>query len=249
MRPRTMLRDVRPTRPDAAGFTSLVVLKLLAGTAGAASLDFSAALQAKPAGSPVGTLTLPNGATMHVTAHNAGGGPDLAIIFDSAHPTGGDFDLGTPNEDFGGPGKGSGGGDGKPGENATALGHVIIIAENDVDANHDGLVDVPDDESGGGIVWLSFSHAGRVALTFVDVDEDESGPRLVLFHSGTKVGEAHGHSVGQNGAERVDLSSYGDIDTVEIHMDGSNSIGAITVDVPVVGVEPGTWSKVKSLFR
>ena len=35
--------------------------------------------------------------------------PDIGMIFNSSSPTGGDFDLGTPNQAFGGPGMGSGG--------------------------------------------------------------------------------------------------------------------------------------------
>ena len=34
--------------------------------------------------------------------------PAPAMIFDSSNPTGDDDDLGTPNEDFGGPGVGKG---------------------------------------------------------------------------------------------------------------------------------------------
>ena len=35
-----------------------------------------------------------------------------AVIFNSSQPTGGDYDLGSPNVEFGGPGLGSGGGPG-----------------------------------------------------------------------------------------------------------------------------------------
>ncbi len=250
MRSRTLFRDVRLSRPDAVVFSIslLTSLAVLAGTAGATILDFSAALQNIPAGAPVGTVTLPNGATMHVTADNTGDGPDLAIVFDSAHPTGDNRDLGTPNEDFGGPGIGAGGHRGKPGENAIPLGNVLIIADNDADENGDGLVDDPEN-SHAGVLTLKFSHAGRVALTFIDFGDDDPGPRLVLFDDGNEVGEARGHNMGNNGAQHLDLASYGDIDQVEIHMRGSHCIGAITVDVPVVGVDTGTWSKVKSLFR
>jgi len=42
------------------------------------------------------------GITMEFPNSNA------AMIFDSSNPTGGDFDLGTPNEAYGGPGIGNG---------------------------------------------------------------------------------------------------------------------------------------------
>jgi len=50
-------------------------------------------------------------------------GQNVAMIFDSSNPTGGDFDLGTPNEMFGGPGISS---DGDQPSNDTALGNVLI---------------------------------------------------------------------------------------------------------------------------
>ena len=68
-----------------------------------------------------------------------------ALIFDSSLRTGGDTDLGTPNQTFGGPGIGSGGESGQPFQNDQQLFNVLIVAENLVDANNDGLVDSPDD--------------------------------------------------------------------------------------------------------
>jgi len=50
-------------------------------------------------------------------------GENAAMIFDSSNPTGGDFDLGTPNEMYGGPGISS---DGPQVSNDTALGNVLI---------------------------------------------------------------------------------------------------------------------------
>ena len=73
-------------------------------------------------------------------ANNNTNHPNVCISFDSGNPTGGDRDLGTPNQAFGGPGVGSGGEPGMPGENNTALHNVLIIAEDVGDANQDGLV-------------------------------------------------------------------------------------------------------------
>ncbi|WP_432798282.1 PEP-CTERM sorting domain-containing protein [Poriferisphaera sp. WC338] len=56
---------------------------------------------------------------------------DIAALFDSGNPTGGDDDLETP---------------GYHDTNGVALGHVLIVAENDLDANNDGVLDDPDDE-------------------------------------------------------------------------------------------------------
>jgi hypothetical protein len=165
-------------------------------------LDFGAALQALPVGTPLGEVHPDEGGWMRVHARNHGGGPDLCIVYDSDDPTGGDTDLGTPNEDFGGPGDGSGGEEGAQGENAVALGKILVIAENDDDSDDDGLVDEPDDESGGGTVWLQFSHAGRLTLTLIDVDDDEEEPRLYLF-KGDLVDCVEGDNPGDNSARTL----------------------------------------------
>jgi hypothetical protein len=206
-------------------------------------------LQDFETGAIVEEFSLENGVGVEVTVHNHGGGPDIAIVFDSEEPTGGDWDLGAPNSDFGGPGLGAGGGEGKEGANTEKLGNVLIIAEDDDDSDGDGLVDDPDDESGGGVVWLSFSHAGRLSVTIVDVDEDEDEPRIVLYAKGERVGEIVGENVGDNGAQTLDCSEEEDVDLAEIHLDGSASIANIQLEVPVVGVEPGSWTTVKRQYR
>ena len=101
--------------------------------------------------------------------------PDKAILFDSGNPTGDDFDLMTPNP-------------GNPSNNE-ALGFVFIIAEDDWDANNDGLVDDPDDEAEGGEIRFDFAwpvtfESAKVLdcdalevdwLRFYDKDDNEIG--------------------------------------------------------------------------
>jgi hypothetical protein len=221
----------------------------LTATANAATLDFGGALQDLDPGEEVGTVTLSNGATMDVHCSNDGGGPDLCIVFDSEDPSGGDVDLGTPNEDFDGPGEGAGGEDGEDGENDAALGKVLIIAEDDTDDDDDGLVDEPDDESGGGTLWLQFSHAGRLSFSIIDVDDDEAAPQVKLYKDGALVDEVEGESLGDNSVQHLDLAAYGNVDAVEIELDGSSGIAGVQLDVEVVGTESNTWSRVKTLFR
>ena len=242
---------VDPSHHRAVGVLALAALAglLVVTPATAEVLDFGAALQPLPAGTPLGEVHPDEGGWMRVHASNHGGGPDLCIVYDSEDPTGGDTDLGTPNDDFGGPGDGSGGEEGAEGENAIALGKILVIAENDEDSDDDDLVDEPDDESGGGIVWLKFSHAGRLTLTLIDVDCDEEEPRLYLFKEGDLVDCVEGDNPGDNSAQTLDLSEYGDIDAVRIHLDGSTGIGGILLDVPQVGVESATWSGIKGMFR
>lgn len=94
--------------------------------------------------------------------------PQSAIIFDSANPTGGDDDLATP-----GPGPG----------NTEAYGQLIIIAENDIDADTNGLVDEPDDEETGGTIRFDFADPYRMcSATLVDIDDQ--GPSEMRFYIG-----------------------------------------------------------------
>lgn len=228
--------------PLAAGAIALAPAWALAET-----LDFGAALQSLEAGTVVTHVTLENGADMSVFADN-NNGPDKCIVFDSAHPTGGQDDLGTPNADFGGPGQGKGGQSGKEGENDAALGRVLVIAEHDTDKNDDGLVDKPS-ASDGGHMTLHFSHAGRLSFKVMDVDKDEDEPEFTLYKEGHEVAKTQADEWGDNSVQPVDLGEFGDIDAIEIHLHGSAAIAAIQLDVVTVGTLPSTWSNVKSTYR
>jgi hypothetical protein len=92
-----------------------------------------------------------------------------AMIFDSANPTGGDPDLGTPNVDFGGPGIGAGGGAGQPGANMVPLGKILIVSE-------DGDQTDPDDKGDGGTLIFTFDYATHVHEVYIlDIDEGSAG--------------------------------------------------------------------------
>ena len=93
--------------------------------------------------------------------------PDKVILFDSGNPTGGDTDLLTPNPAV-------------PG-NDTALGFVLIIGEDDVDADNDGYVDDPDDEAAGGEIRFLFDQD----VTFLSarvLDVDDNVPDFLRFY-------------------------------------------------------------------
>lgn len=124
-----------------------------------------------------------------VSAVNHGNGPQSLIIFDSSHPTGDDFDLGTPNEtcDPPGPGQGQGGEQGQQGENCEPLYNLLIIAENIVDANGDGRVDDPDDDAGGGEILFEFDSPFIIDyITIMDIDK-------VAFSSSGAIGRIEYH--------------------------------------------------------
>ncbi len=99
------------------------------------------------------------------------------MLFDSASPTGGDVDLGTPNTAYSGPGIGAGGGPGV-GSNALPLELVLIISE-------DGDTSDPDDNAGGGKIYIDFDSP----VTFHDagfLDMEETNQMKITQQGGTK---------------------------------------------------------------
>ena len=81
-----------------------------------------------------------------IRAVNVGGGPDLAIAFDSLLGGSSDADLEGPPWSGGNL------------PSSTVLDHILIIAENSTDRNGDGLIDRPDDEGSrpAGSIFFDF---------------------------------------------------------------------------------------------
>jgi hypothetical protein len=132
---------------------------------------------------PAGTIAGNQWASMGITVsviNNNPNHPQAGVIFDSGNITGGDDDLGTPNQAFGGPGIGPGGGQGMPGQNDTFLGNLLVIAENGIDQNNDGLIDDPDDEAAGGEMRISF--AGPYFLESVTMVDLDNGNGIIRVH-------------------------------------------------------------------
>jgi hypothetical protein len=97
--------------------------------------------------------------------------PGDAMIFNSASPSGGDLDLGTPNESFGGPGVGIGGESGTPYENVWAKQNVLIISE-------DGDSSDPDDAAQGGV--LTFAFKNPTYIQDIGILDHEEGAIVTL---------------------------------------------------------------------
>jgi len=107
-----------------------------------------------------------------ISAINFGSGPGLAIIFDSLNPTGGDYDLAGPAWAGGNLASAN-----------TVLGKILIIAENDIDSNLDGLIDFPDDEGSrpAGSIFFDFENPMcSVGFDLIDVE----GPSEFGHNSG-----------------------------------------------------------------
>lgn len=150
------------------------------------------------------------------------------MVFDSTNPTGGDDDLGTPNEVFGGPGVGPGGESGT-GENSVALGNVIIISE-------DGDSSDPDDEGNGGKIFFNFDNPTNVSyIYFLDQDNDGRAANVTLTDGdGNEIAsedvvvpnENGANHYGDNGVYKVDLDATG-VRNMTVTLPGSGAIASL----------------------
>ncbi|MFT5733071.1 MAG: hypothetical protein ACJA2W_000781 [Planctomycetota bacterium] len=137
--------------------------------------------------------------------------PDALVLFDSENPTGGDFDLMTPGTGIG---------------NTEALGLVLVIAENDVDANGDGLIDSPDDEEMGGQILLEFTeNVTFFSARVLDVDAlerdvftffDEFGGTLDIIDIG---------SLGDNSVQTIaPTAPIQNVRSIQVNLTGSGAL-------------------------
>ena len=167
-----------------------------------------------------------------VSAVNTGGGPNLAIIFNSAAPTGGDADLGTPNTDFGGPGVGAGGGSAGGGPNTTALYNVLIVAENSTDANMDNLIDTPDDEAGGGMITFTFAQPSSVvSVDLLDIEE-ASGAVTTRASGGGLISSIAMSSLGDNSFQSLTVEDSG-VSSLEVEFSASGAVAQVVYCPPL----------------
>jgi len=166
------------------------------------------------------------------------GAANAAIIFDSSCAggcSGEDPDLGSPNGTFGGPGVGAGGQMGGLAPNDTALGNLLIVAE-DLVGGGDGVVDDPDDQGANQTVTLllDFSAIGPVTIsgiTIVDVETTEAPATVEFFDaSAVSLGVVGLPQVGDNGVANVALTPVSGVDTMLATFHGSAGIDNIVFE-------------------
>ena len=164
---------------------------------------------------------------------------NAAVIFDSSCPpdgvpeqcTGQDSDLGSPNQDFGGPGVGDGGAAGSPFENNSALGNILIIAENLTDKDSDDLIDDPDDADVVGAEFLfDFSELGSVTIfkiTIIDVEDDELAAEVELYDESDLLAAFILPQPWDNGVASVSLGPTRGVVEMVVTVNGSAAIDNI----------------------
>jgi Tol biopolymer transport system component len=157
---------------------------------------------------------------IHITTDNPSNHP--AMIFNSAKPTGYDWDLGSPNEDFGGPGRGTGGEEGQPGENRWPLGNVLIISE-------DGDQEDPDDHYAGGTFIFTFETPSMIhEVQLLDIDANETTGKIVAYDQGeNKLGTFRMQQFGNNSVQMVPINLE-NVTRLEIHLQSSGAVTAIS---------------------
>ncbi|WP_157807675.1 hypothetical protein [Hymenobacter chitinivorans] len=143
--------------------------------------------------------------------------PVAAMVFNSAAPHFEDYDLGTPNVAYGGPGIGAGG----TVSNNTALGNILVI-QNFVDW---GLT--PNDDDVTGYVNFDFSKVGPItatSLTIIDREGAEfEGGEVKLFDvkGGTELYYTTFPETGSNGVGLVNLNNTPGVGYIEVTIYGS----------------------------
>ncbi len=185
-----------------------------------------------PAGADVSLAYEDAGITMSALDRNTFA-PGRAIAFDSSHPTGGDFDLGTPSERHGGPGRGCGGA-----SNRRALGNLAIKAENTIDLDMDGNVDDPDDDAGG--AWFVFDFDQNKCVSradLVDIEDNERPARFRFYDDQYEfISEREAGGLGDNSVEHAALGVCG-VRRLKV---GFRSSGALNDVVVCNAPEPQT---------
>jgi hypothetical protein len=149
-----------------------------------------------------------------IFAQTLGGGPKLAVLFDSTAPTGGDTDLVTP-------GYGSGQIKG------VDYGMLVIVAENN-DGGGDDVVDDPDDDAAGGVITFDFSKSDLFgvelcSMVLVDIDEAD-GAQIQCWLEGELVSQVDVPGLDDNNIQTVQFGSSACVDRVDVRLSGSGAV-------------------------
>jgi protocatechuate 3,4-dioxygenase beta subunit len=170
---------------------------------------------------------------------------NAAAIFDSANPTGGDTDLGTPNNACknGGPGNGTDPDVGPGGEfeNCTPLGNLLIIQSENCLVETKGQINCPNDIGFTNIdapIVFDFSTLGSVTLlemTFVDIDGNRPDPAVELLDASGNLLSTFDvpNTMPDNGVAVINLGPTSDVVTMIVHLNGPGAIDDIVFKKPM----------------
>ena len=178
------------------------------------------------------------GISVSTNAQDGDNSPLPVMIFDSANPTGGDPDLGTPNDRYlregeilcpdppgsatCGPGVGAAGQPDGAGPNRYPMGNVMIISE-------DGSSTNPDDSRWGGTITFTFDEPKRIDQVLT-LDYDDPNQSYVKAFSdvdgNSQIKHINMTYLGENSFEAMEIDAIG-VRRLDIHLGGSGGIPAI----------------------
>jgi len=169
-------------------------------------------------------------------------GANVAMVFDSAAPTGGDSDLGTPNQTFGGPGIGAGGMAGQPYQNDEAFGKILILSE-DLDSSDPDDADVVGSSFHFNFAKTQKGKRGTVtvnSVTLLDVESSELAPRVFVELAGPDIPTSMFTipATGDNGKATIDLLGLSGVSQMRVNVNGSAGLAAIVIGQ---GEERACW--------
>lgn len=162
---------------------------------------------------PAGTILAGQYPGITISADNRNpDGPDAAVIFNSATPTGGDDDLITPGYGL---------------LNAFDLRNVLVIGDNVEDLlGGDGLVDEPGDEGWGGVLCLEFDPPiESIDFALLDIDAEETFTLDFVLGDGAEAGPFEFAGFGDNSLILVNANvGAPGFSKVSIDLSGSGSL-------------------------
>jgi len=214
------------------------------GTSSAAVITFNSIAHGEAASTQIPGLTI--SAENFSFDAETGEHPNLSLGFDTG-------ETGTADPDLEGPAWA--GGNLAPAVLASLeLGTAIIIAENDVDEDENGIIDSPDDEGNrpAGVITFELDDpVSSVGFDLIDVEGvvEEPGNLATFLMGGAVIasipfseflpGGMHdqGAVFGNNTVNRIaPIGGLGPFDEIEIHLGGSAAVDNLVFDMPSPGV-------------
>lgn len=168
---------------------------------------------------------------------NCDPGVNAAVVFDSSMPSGGDIDLGSPNETCvgGGPGVGTAGELGMPNENCDAQGNLLIVHERCAELAGVTVRDPDDVDVVGSMLSFDFAAIGPVvieSMVLLDVEAVEPNALVELFDDmDVLIAMFNVDSTGDNGKVVVGLGPTPGVTRMKVTLNGSGSIDEIVFNL------------------
>ncbi len=193
-----------------------------------------------PNGNPISAGTKPYetwaSQGVHISTNSTSKPP---MIFDSSNPSGNDRDLGTPHQDFGGPGHGTGGKTGAIGENNKALGNLLIISK-------DGNSNNPDDNASGGTIYFNFDNNVDISsIDIIDLDYGNTNGMIKAYDaSDNLIGEKAVIAYGDNSYQKIVLE-FTDVRKIAVIIPNSFSVAALNYcdsAIPTASIGNLVWN-------